>query len=294
MKTLKFAASICLILFAAVLLTPAKAYAAPSGIHTGTKSEIDTNGSGSAYIRVRSLGSNPKRLKVRVEVLNKVYTYDLSNTGSWDTFPLQFGSGKYVIKVFEQIEGTRYSVIQNQTVTASYKNPNQPFLIPTQTVNFDSKSAAAAKARELTKKCKNDLAKVKAIYQFIIKNITYDTATAANVKSGEVTSYIPSPDRTIKNKKGICFDYSSLMAAMLRSVGIPTKVVTGYVSPKNTYHAWNEVYIKNKGWVKVNGSFYFDGVKYSRMDPTFGAGGKNGKLTAYIGNAKNYKVQYVY
>lgn len=61
---------------------------------------------------------------------------------------------------------------------------------------------------------------------------------------------MPNPDETLASRSGICFDYASLAAAMLRSLGIPCQVITGYVGPESLYHAWNMVYIDGS-WVGV-------------------------------------------
>lgn len=62
------------------------------------------------------------------------------------------------------------------------------------------------------------------------------------------------------NKRGFCGHYASTAAFMFRSVGIPARVVSGYLggeyNQQNSYmsvyqydaHAWVEVFIKNKGW----------------------------------------------
>ncbi|MGN7382731.1 transglutaminase-like domain-containing protein [Paenibacillus sp. SAFN-117] len=49
----------------------------------------------------------------------------------------------------------------------------------------------------------------------------------------------------------MCYGYSSLFAAMLRSVGIPAKLVMGHSQYVTEYHAWNEVYLNNE-WVTID------------------------------------------
>ncbi|MNE59256.1 Transglutaminase-like superfamily protein [compost metagenome] len=63
--------------------------------------------------------------------------------------------------------------------------------------------------------------------------------------------YIPNNDSTLLSNKGICYDYASLFATMLRSEGIPTKLVMGNTSYVSTYHAWNEVLLNGK-WVTID------------------------------------------
>ena len=102
-------------------------------------------------------------------------------------------------------------------------------------------------------------------------------------------SYMSDPDATLRAGKGICFDYAVLAAAMLRSQGIPTKVVFGYVSPNDLYHAWNMFYTEETGWITV--SFEISGTGWTRLDLTFSASGTDSEL---IGDGSNYSDLYYY
>ena len=121
------------------------------------------------------------------------------------------------------------------------------------------------KAAELVSGKKTLLEKVEAIYSYVIDNIAYDYDKAATVES----DYLPVLDDVLASGKGICFDYASLMAGMLRSQNIACKLVVGYAD--GAYHAWINVWSPDEGW--INGSIFFDGVDWKLMDPTFAAGG---------------------
>jgi hypothetical protein len=58
----------------------------------------------------------------------------------------------------------------------------------------------------------------------------------------------------LRNKKGVCLEYATLYAAMVRSLGIPTRILVGYAydsqSDAMIGHAWDEVYIGK--WVPVD------------------------------------------
>lgn len=96
----------------------------------------------------------------------------------------------------------------------------------------------------------------------------------------------------LEEKKGICWDYASLMASMLRSQGVPVKVVVGYTS-RGEYHAWINVWSEEGGWVE--GMIYFDGKVWKLMDPTFASSGKQTKKTMdYISDSSNYKERFYY
>ena len=84
--------------------------------------------------------------------------------------------------------------------------------------------------------------------------------------------------------------YSAVMASMLRSQGIPTRLEVGYAG--TAYHAWISTYITDVGW--VNGIIEFDGTTWALMDPTFAANTNANTLKNFIGDGSNYKTKYIY
>ena len=144
-----------------------------------------------------------------------------------------------------------------------------------------------AKAAELAGSETDALKLVEIIYDYVVKNLTYDKHLAKTVKSG----YLPVLDNVLAAQKGICFDYASLMTGMLRSLGVPCKLVVGYAGKQ--YHAWINVWSEETGW--VDGAIYFDGSVWQRMDPTFASSGKSSEsIMNYIGDGKNYTAKYLY
>ena len=246
---------------------------------------IDASNVSRGYVMIKYTGSNP-RIKIRI-TKNTTYTYDLNARNKYETFPLTEGNGTYNIKVFENVTGNSYAQIMSQDISVRLKNSLEPFLYPNQFCNYTANSKAVKKAASLTKKKKKELDKVETVYEYVLKNISYDYKKAKTVQSG----YLPNPDKTLSSKKGICFDYAALMTSMLRSQGIPTKLVIGYAG--NIYHAWVSVHIKGKGW--IDNIIYFDGKNWRYLDPTFASTGKNSSSTKkYISNSKNYSAKFVY
>ncbi|MEO3945953.1 transglutaminase-like domain-containing protein [Gorillibacterium sp. CAU 1737] len=185
--------------------------------------------------------------KVQITKGSTSYTYNLPSRAE-QAFPLQFGNGDYQVSVLEQVSGNKYRQIQKASVTVKLDNPNEVFLNSVQNVRWQADSQAAKLAAELTKSAKTDEEKAKAIYAYLVKNIKYDKKLAA---TGVKSDYLPEADRTLATKLGICYDYASLYAAMLRSQNIPTKMLMGTSDYVNVYHAWNEVYLNGK-WVTVD------------------------------------------
>jgi hypothetical protein len=281
--------------WAALCVSP-PAMASAADIRSVVKSEIDVTYKNDGYIRARSKSENSKKLKLRTIYAKsggtKVeHTYDLNGNSAWETYSLQSGNGKYTIIVMENTVGNSYTTLQNVNVDVEYSRENAPFLVPAQIVNYTPGSNAVKKAEELSKDAGTDLKKFENIYKYIVETLTYDTAKANKIISGEIPrGYLPEIDDALTTSKGICFDFSSLLAAMLRSQGIPAKLIKGYVaiSPKPSYHAWNEAYIKDIGWIKIRSQVYFDGKNWGRMDATFASSNTSGKRTQFISEDKNY------
>lgn len=250
------------------------------------KAVIDYSNTQDGYVMVQFTAPTAKRLKAQVKGPTTTYTYNLT-VGQWATFPLSDGNGGYRIAVFENIEGPKYATVLSQSCTVTLTDEFAPFLRPNQYVDYGVAANTIAKAEELTRGITDPLKKVEVIYNFVVKNLTYDYQLAATVQSG----YLPVLDTVLANRKGICFDYAALMTGMLRSQDIPCKLVVGYAG--TAYHAWISVWTKETGW--IDGAIYFNGSSWQRMDPTFASTGSQSKfIMDYIGDGKNYTAKYLY
>ncbi|MGP1570220.1 MAG: transglutaminase-like domain-containing protein [Eubacteriales bacterium] len=246
---------------------------------------LDASNASQGYIMIKRDGAG-KRIKVQI-IKGTTYTYDINSTGSYEVFPLTEGNGNYTVKVFENIAGTKYSQLFTKTISVNLVNQTLPFLYPNQYVNFNANTSSVKAAENLTKNEPNEIKKVEIIYNYTISAMSYDVNKANSVQAG----YLPNIDAVLASKKGICFDYAAVMASMLRSQGIATKLVVGYTG--KVYHAWISVYTPQTGW--VDGMIYFDGKQWKLMDPTFASSGnKNKEILKYIGNAANYQAKYAY
>jgi len=213
---------------------------------------VDYSNAAQGYIMVKYSGSGKIKVLVYFNGGSSYYQYNITGDGAYTTLPLQSDSGSYRIRFMENISGSSYAELCSTEISATVSGLGC-YAYPNQYVNYTRTSAAVTKAKSLCAKSTSNAAKVTAVYQYITANIKYDYAKASSVQSG----YLPNVDSTLSSKKGICFDYSALMAAMCRSQGIPTRLVIGTASVG--YHAWNEVYLN--GW--------------KRYDSTFGAAGQS-------------------
>ena len=74
----------------------------------------------------------------------------------------------------------------------------------------------------------------------------------------------PVDEFLFKTKRGYCEHYASSFTVLMRLAGIPARIVTGYqggeINPIDNYmtvrqsdaHAWSEVYLGKRGWVRVD------------------------------------------
>ena len=97
-------------------------------------------------------------------------------------------------------------------------------------------------ADEISAECDTDSEKVKAIYDWIIHNFEYDYGYTPLVQYFDV-------HQTIETRKGICYDFAHLFAALCRSKNIPCYVVDGTpYNPAKDCHTWNRVYFDGSWW----------------------------------------------
>lgn len=262
-------------------------------VEENSSAAVDYSNASDGYIMVKWKAGGTPKLKVLVKGPNAgkggydSYQYNLRSDGEWDVFPLSDGSGKYTIGVYKNSSGTQYSTALSASIEVKLGSEFAPFLRPSQYVNYGVGSAAVKKAAEVCAGAKGNLEKVEKIYSYVVSSITYDKAKAKKVPTG----YLPDVDATLKTGQGICFDYAALMSAMLRSQGVPVKLIVGYTG--KVYHAWINVWSETEGWIE--GKIFFDGKQWKLMDPTFASSGKqSASIMEYIGNGSNYKAKYQY
>lgn len=94
------------------------------------------------------------------------------------------------------------------------------------------------------------------------RHLSTDYAYSLDIES--TTSARPIEDFLFIRKTGYCEHYATAMVIMLRSLGIPSRLVTGFLASEwndfgNYYtvrqrdaHAWVEVYYPHSGWVTVD------------------------------------------
>lgn len=206
---------------------------------------VDASHSDQGYIMVKR--TSKKAQKAILTLGKEKYTYDLRSDGEFEVFPLQMGDGKYKLEVFEHISGKKYSPVSALGFSVTLGDEFAPYLYPSQYVWYTADCETVKKGQEICAGAATDAEKVGAVYQFMLDNFIYDYVQAATVQKQK--GYIPSVDDVLGKKKGICFDFSVVVATMLRSEGIPVQMAIGYAD--KAYHAWNNIYIDGK-WYRYD------------------------------------------
>lgn len=126
------------------------------------------------------------------------------------------------------------------------------YLLPSQYITWDD---------EIIDFAKTCIRPKMLLYEAVLELI-YKIYTDFQFKSGSTN--VNTPLKTVlKERKGVCQDFSHLAIASLRSIGIPAKYVSGYIEtlppkgkPKlegsDASHAWISVYIPEMGWCEFD------------------------------------------
>jgi len=223
---------------------------------------MDASNSSEGYIMVRR--ESHKRQKLRVTKDKESYDYDLNGHGDLEVFPLQMGDGKYNVAVFENSSGSNFKSKFSKDISVELASDEIPFCYPNQLIDFGESTRCVALAQAICEGLATEMEKVIAVNAYVTANIAYDYNRASQITGGEITSYIPDIDDVLDKKLGICFDYSAVVACMLRSQGIPTQLVMGYVGSQ--YHAWNRVFVDGK-WGRLDATFAVTQTKAIYSDP---------------------------
>lgn len=153
--------------------------------------------------------------------------------------------------------------------------------------------AVAAAAKGVVKPNAKVADNVHAVYDYVINKLTYNNDKIKfNVRQGAAKA-LANPNNAV------CLEYADLMIAMLRSQGIPARMVVGYAyagsiktsaAVADSLHSWVEAYVPGVGWMTVDPTWgeKFDDFGRSDLDHyAFAIWGRNDNAPAAVmlGNA---------
>lgn len=161
------------------------------------------------------------------------------------------------IKVEMKFRVKRYEYIRRDFEQMRVQGKNDPdpmlrrWLQPDRFVPIDNRIKKLAE--KVVQGKITDLGKARAIYDYIIDNMTYDKS-GTGWGRGDI-SY------ACDVRRGNCTDFHAVFIGFCRAVGIPAKFSIGFPLPTGRghgeitgYHCWAEFYLKGYGWVPVDAS----------------------------------------
>ncbi|MBE6799387.1 MAG: transglutaminase domain-containing protein [Ruminococcaceae bacterium] len=169
-------------------------------------------------------------LKVVVTAIEMMYFGIVDNSSGKDTLLTKI----YVLAV---------SVCIIVALILSYNfvcKPESPYLLNGGATLWDTQTEELAD--EICADSNTDAEKVQAIYNWMIANFEYDYNYQTLLQYFNVR-------RTLSTRKGVCYDFANLFAALCRSQNIPCYVVDGTPYDRSTQdHTWNRVYYDGCWW----------------------------------------------
>ena len=146
---------------------------------------VDYSNTASGYVMVKYSGAY-SNIRVQATGPNGVtQTYPLFTRNTYEAIPLTGGSGSYNISVLGNNGGTSYVYVTQQTISASLSYSTVAFIRPNIICNYNSSTACVQYAAQLTRGCDTDIAKIEAIYKYVVNNFSYDHGKASSVTSTE-------------------------------------------------------------------------------------------------------------
>ena len=274
--------------------------------------EIDWSTASSGYFRVKLTKQLADHVlctarwrKKASNSLSRPYADDYPLAfDQWTTIPLLAGSTEYRVAVTpvcseaasappgeEAAPLVRDSFRVSFTANVDDFDLNDVFLMSTGYIDYENAPETRAKALEITQACETDAEKITAVFHYIAENIQYDHALVeAEAAAREAQTPVPprdlALDHILNGKKGVCEHYALLMAGMLRSLGIPCKVIHGLVAAPGGLegHAWVSV---RPGTGELDREALGAGTDgdWIRLDPT------NSTSQDFTSNDENYSAQ---
>jgi hypothetical protein len=213
-----------------ILIIPARSFAEAKNTELIISEEFLESG----FISVTNGTSEPVKILIKKD--NEKYYYNIQKKSAEINLPLQMGNGNYTIKVYVK-KGDNYTCTKEKTINLNLANENTVYLNSIQLIDFE-KEGFIENISEIFDDTLERNEKIEEIYEYIKNKYRYDRRKFRKLSN----NYIPDPLEILDTNRGICYDFSSLFAAILRSENIECKLVMGYTENTDVFHAWNEVY----------------------------------------------------
>jgi hypothetical protein len=186
---------------------------------------------------------------------------------------------------FEQRVAYRITSFTNYKISAELSNLYRSWY---SSLPEGSNPRTAELARQMRSDAGSDSAYVESVLQKLNREEYFYTLDPPPLGSDPVDRFL------FDTKRGFCEHYASAFAVMMRSVGIPARIVLGYqggeINPlgghlivrQSDAHAWTEVWLDGLGWYRVDPTAAVapERIDIGASDAAFEAFGRAWGLTA--------------
>ncbi|MEW4153576.1 transglutaminase domain-containing protein [Bacillus thuringiensis] len=215
------------------------------GLQASSVSYVATNPTTvTAQSDVKLLDDFRKELKKQIDNReeNITITYKTKDRNARNIMDQLYGEFNKIVDADEYVKynvaSTRYSIKgmpgdYTFTLQVKYRESKEQ----TQYVKAQAKSIVGS----IVKPGMDEHEKVKAIHDYVVKHVSYDTSYQA------YTAY-----EALANRSAVCQGYTLLTYELLKEAGIQNHIVTG--TGNGQAHAWNLVNIENK-WYHLDTTF---------------------------------------
>ncbi|MGB9976894.1 transglutaminase domain-containing protein [Thermovenabulum sp.] len=217
--------------------------------------------------------TSKEKIKILVRKGNKQiwYNVDLNDDKKFEkTLWLTEGKGEYTISVMVHEYDRKYSYGPTFKVINTLELDK--YLTPSKDVESDAPEIITL-AKKLTEGKNSDIEKMRAIYEWVVKNIEYDFEKYSEHQRGNYNNVYGALN-TLKTRKGVCYDFAALTAALGRAAGVKVKLVKGEgkLGDFQGLHTWNEFFSEEENkWINIDTTFgavgeeeYFDNEYFNR------------------------------
>lgn len=172
--------------------------------------------------------------------------------------PLTFGPGEYSLAFFCYVpEWDDEDWLFSIDIYMAEEPGNNQYLYSIVEADYKASTSAVPYYKELVKNIPDNYTKTKTIYQDLVSTRSYDYDFETNMDTRHNVWYTPRVDDAYDWYSGVCFHYASTLTGVLRSIGVPARIVEGDITNTNLSNG------RNHAWVEA----LIDGT-WIRMDPT--------------------------
>jgi len=211
---------------------------------------IDYSNTDQAYILVTNGTDKDVVVEMYHAETDEQYKYYFRPDGTPRILPLQMQGG-WTMSVFKQKEEALFDEVGIIDVDADFVDPLLPYQMPSLVCPYNEGSSFVEEAEMLSDEAVSDEDFIGKVFGYIgARGFVHEGDFAEINNTPALYADFFDLDNVVNTKTGLCGDFASLAAAMIRSRGVPVEIAWGYTDA-GRYHAW--VSVESEGvWTKYD------------------------------------------